>query len=272
MQVALHADAGNRHPGIEQFADVLHVVVEPVAGGDVVIIDEQLRVRIALLYPERHLPNEVDPEPLLVVVGVHHFVVEVVLGESVAIAGADGAPPLGDRGFEILVVHLLQPGLDMVRHTPENAVAAQRNALLGGPGEHVVDDAVIHLVFLPFHDVPLEVGLGTPALKWLVKISFHLAMSSGVLRPEKTPPGSVAPNQNSWRTCSTVTLAPGAVRIASVPMRFLAMAESRPASAAYMPAAPRSSSEKTDFRIPIAVNLARFAASQVVDLCGAVMR
>src|ERR1017187_10241618 len=118
----------------------------------------------------------------------------------------------------------------------------------------------------------LKSASGTPALKWLVKICFHLAMSSGVLRPEKTPPGSVAPNQNSWRTCSTATLAPGAVRITSVPIRFLAMDESRSASAAYMPAAPRSRSEKTDFRIPMAVNLARFAASQVVDLCGGACR
>src|ERR1035441_4842749 len=108
----------------------------------------------------------------------------------------------------------------------------------------------------------LKSASGTPALKWLVKISFHLAMSAGEARPEKTPAGSVAPNQNSWRTCSTVTLAPGAVRLASVPVLFLAMDESRAESAAHMPAAPRRSSEKTEFRIPKAVNLARFAVGQ----------
>src|ERR1039458_9449572 len=103
----------------------------------------------------------------------------------------------------------------------------------------------------------LKSASGTPALKWLMKISFHLATSSGELRPEKMPPGRVAPNQNSWRTCSTLTLAPGAARITSVPMRFLAMAESRPAS-------HRRRRHKTDFRIPMAVNLARlrFAVGQ----------
>src|ERR1022692_1549183 len=46
----------------------------------------------------------------------------------------------------------------MVRHTPEDTVAAQRNALLAGPGEHVVHDGVIYLAFLPFNDVPFEIG------------------------------------------------------------------------------------------------------------------
>src|ERR1035438_6360614 len=163
--MALHADAGKRHAGVAQLADVLHVVVEPVAGGDVVIVDEELGVGVALLHPERHLPDEIDAEALLVVVGVHHFVVEVVLGEPAAIARADGAPALGDGGFKIVVVHLLQPRLDMVRHTPENTVAAQRNAFLFGPGEHVVHHAVIHLAFLPFHDVPLEIGFGNAGVE-----------------------------------------------------------------------------------------------------------
>ena len=41
--------------------------------------------------------------------------------------------------------------------------------------------------------------------------------------------------------------------------RFLAMAEFRSESAAHMLPAPRRSSEKTEFRIPMAVNLTRFA-------------
>src|ERR1035441_4131482 len=65
--MALHADAGKRHAGGAQLADVLHVVVEPVAGGDVVIVDEELGVGVALLHPERHLPDEIDAEALLVV-------------------------------------------------------------------------------------------------------------------------------------------------------------------------------------------------------------
>src|ERR1039458_8312651 len=48
--------------------------------------------------------------------------------------------------------------LNLLGYAPESAVAAQRNAFLLGPGEHVVHHGVIHLAFFPFHHVPLEVG------------------------------------------------------------------------------------------------------------------
>ena len=51
VQVALDTDTRDRRAHVEQTADVLHVVIQPVAGQDVVVIDEQLRVRIAVLDP-----------------------------------------------------------------------------------------------------------------------------------------------------------------------------------------------------------------------------
>src|SRR5450756_1381754 len=95
----------------------------------------------------------------------------------------------------------------------------------------------------------------TAALKWLVKISLNFAMSSGLVRPVKTPVGRVAPNQNSCRTCSTVTFAPAAAWITSVPMRNFAM-EASNGSAANRAEAPDSrKSGSTAFRSLITYSL-----------------
>lgn len=60
----------------------------------------------------------------------------------------------------------------------------------------------------------------TPALKWLVKTALNLEMFSGLACPVKIDPGKVAPNQNSRRICSTLTSAPGVVRMTSALIRF----------------------------------------------------
>jgi hypothetical protein len=58
--------------------------------------NRRIRIGIAVLHPECHLPDELGADPLLVIVGVDHFVIEIVFRKAVAVAGADGPGPLLD--------------------------------------------------------------------------------------------------------------------------------------------------------------------------------
>ena len=118
-----------------------------------------------------------------------HLVVEVVLGEAVAIARADCSGALPDLHPQIFVVQLLHPALHVVRHAPENAVAAQRDALFVGPGEHAVDDRVVDLAALPLHVVPFERGLDDARIEMAGEDLFPLGDVVGAGPAGENPGG-----------------------------------------------------------------------------------
>jgi hypothetical protein len=233
VQVALHADSSDGHAHRLQVSNVLHVVVEPVAGQDVVIVDEQPGVWISLFDPQRHLPDELRSQALRKVVGMDHLVVEVILGKAAAIAGSDRSRALLHRQSHLIVRERHEPFLNVIRNAPKEAVAAQGNPLLIGPSEHGVHDGVVDVASFAFHGVPLEVTLDDPRVEMRSEdgLEFGDVFRAGLSGEDRA--GRVAPNQNSWRICSTLTLAPGVVLTTSVPIRCLAIEESRSASAAY---------------------------------------
>ena len=134
MKVSLHSDACDRDAHREQCVDLLHVIGQAIAGKDVVVVQKQPGVRVAVSDPLRHLPGDLGTKPLLVIVGMDHFVIQVVLTETVAVAGGDGPATLLERQPQARIGKLLHPVLDAVRNSPVNAVAAYRNAHLAGPG------------------------------------------------------------------------------------------------------------------------------------------
>ena len=70
-----------------------HVILQPDAGQDVVVIHKQHGLGVALPHPPRHLERDVLAEPLLVVVAMDHLVVQIVFGEAAAVTAADVPRP-----------------------------------------------------------------------------------------------------------------------------------------------------------------------------------
>ncbi len=179
VQVPLHANPGNWNAHVEQAVDMFHVVRQPVAGQNVVIVDEQLRIGIALLDPQRHFFDRFRPEPLLVIVGVDHLVIEIVLRETAPVPCRNIRPALPERHSQFFVAKNLEPVLDSIGDTPEDAVAAQRKAFLLGPCQHAIHHRIVDAAGLRFHGVPFESVLRYAGVEVAEKDGFELR---GVIR------------------------------------------------------------------------------------------
>jgi hypothetical protein len=133
VEVPLHADATDRDALIQQAADVRDVIVQTVAREDVVVVQEEDGVGVALADPGGHVPRDLRAQTLLVIVAVDHLVVQVVLGEPAAIARADVQGPGLERLAQGRIVQGKDPRLDEVPNPPEDIVAPQRDFVLVGP-------------------------------------------------------------------------------------------------------------------------------------------
>ena len=118
--MSLYADTAEGYALVQEPADVDHVIIQPPAGQNVVIIQVKRGACGSSSRTHGAMSRVMSaPEALFVVIGVEHFVVEVVLGESAPIAAAD----ILGSSFEqprarSSSVELLLPRLHEVRARP----------------------------------------------------------------------------------------------------------------------------------------------------------
>lgn len=154
-----------------------HVVGEPFAGEDIVVVGVEFGLRVLRLHPKGHVDADPGAEAVGVEIAVDHLVVEIVLREASAVATADVLAARLERRAQGGVVELLEPRLYPLRGAPVDVVAAQGNPVGIGPGEDRVDGGVLHFAALLLHAEPLQRVLGDRGIEVLEE---HLLVACGV--------------------------------------------------------------------------------------------
>ncbi len=174
MRVPLDANSfyGNSLP--EERSDMSHVVGQPVPGKNLIIVNEELCIGIALMGPLGHQFCDFRPKPLFIIVTVDHFIVQIVAGKPALVFCSDGYCPVLHPPHQFLIVQLLDPGLNEFWNTPEKIMSPQRYFVFIGPFQNPVDDGIIHLIPFLLHAVPLNRVLGNCRIEVLNEFLFIL--------------------------------------------------------------------------------------------------
>ncbi|BAS85699.1 Os03g0672950, partial [Oryza sativa Japonica Group] len=123
---------------------------------DVVVVDEQQRIRVQLARRPEHGGARAGAELVLVEGPVQHLVVDVVVPELALVPGEEAVDAAGHGGGELVGGQRLHPLLHRAVHLPEDAVAAHAHAVVGAELEEVVGVGVVELPLLRLRPVPLE--------------------------------------------------------------------------------------------------------------------
>src|SRR5690606_10010823 len=125
VQVALNADARNWNALRKQLPNLCHVFRQLVAGKDVVVIEKQLCIGIAIMCPLCHELCDLRTEPILVVVTMDHLIVQIVFREPSLVPTRDGFCAMLQRLSQFLVVQRLHPWLYKSGYAPEEVMGAE---------------------------------------------------------------------------------------------------------------------------------------------------